>query len=123
MFESLPIYLLKVNIAFIAFYAFYLIFLRDKTFFQWNRFFLLTSLLVAFLLPFIQFPEQEILPAVSTPGLFREITEPVAQEAWLWQYETLLPLQQKPVWFALTVGQLIIVFYLLGLSFYLVKFS
>ncbi|MBK8505095.1 MAG: M56 family metallopeptidase [Saprospiraceae bacterium] len=111
-----------MNTAFLAFYAFYLILLKDKTFFQWNRFFLPVGLLVAFLLPFIQFPEQEILPAVSTPGLLREMTEPVVQEAWLWQYETLLPLQQKAVWFTLTVGQLAIMLYLLGLSFYLVKF-
>ncbi|RYU95384.1 M56 family metallopeptidase [Emticicia agri] len=51
---SVLIYLLKVNLILIAFYAFYWVFLRKNTFFQTNRLYLLLSVGVSFLMPFIK---------------------------------------------------------------------
>lgn len=51
---SVLIYLLKVNLILIAFYAFYWVFLRKNTFFQANRLYLLLSVVVSFLMPFIK---------------------------------------------------------------------
>ncbi len=51
---SVLIYLLKVNLILIAFYAFYWVFLRRNTFFQTNRMYLLLSVVVSFLMPFIK---------------------------------------------------------------------
>lgn len=51
---SVLIYLLKVNLLLIAFYAFYWVFLRKNTFFQTNRFYLLLSVVVSFVMPFIK---------------------------------------------------------------------
>lgn len=51
---SVLIYLLKVNLILIAFYAFYWVFLRKNTFFQTNRLYLLLSVIVSFLMPAIK---------------------------------------------------------------------
>ncbi|WP_435354483.1 M56 family metallopeptidase [Emticicia sp. SJ17W-69] len=48
------IYLMKVNLGLIAFYAFYWVFLRKNTFFTANRMFLMLSVAVSFLLPFLK---------------------------------------------------------------------
>lgn len=49
------LYLLKVNLYWGAFYACYWLLLRKHTFFHWNRFYLLGSLLIAFVLPALRF--------------------------------------------------------------------
>lgn len=51
------LYLAKVNTYWLLFYACYWLLLRKHTFFQWNRFYLLGSLIVAFALPAIRFAE------------------------------------------------------------------
>lgn len=51
------IYLGKVNIYWILFYACYWLLFRKHTFFVWNRFYLIGALLVSFLLPYIHFPD------------------------------------------------------------------
>lgn len=48
-------YLAKVNAYWLLFYACYWLLLRKHTFFQWNRVFLLGSLLIAFALPAVRF--------------------------------------------------------------------
>ena len=48
------IYLMKVNLGLVAFYAFYWVFLRINTFFLTNRLYLMLSIAVSFLLPFIK---------------------------------------------------------------------
>ena len=50
-------YLLQANLYWIALYACYALFLRRQTFLQWNRAYLLGSLLIAFALPLVQYPE------------------------------------------------------------------
>lgn len=51
------LYLAKVNAYWLLFYACYWLLLRKHTFFQWNRFYLLGTLLIAFALPAIHFAE------------------------------------------------------------------
>lgn len=51
---SVLFYLLKVNLILLAFYAFYWVFLRKNTFFQANRFYLLLSVVVSFLMPLMK---------------------------------------------------------------------
>lgn len=51
------LYLTKVNAYWLLFYACYYLLLRKHTFFHWNRFYLLGTLLLAFALPAIRFAE------------------------------------------------------------------
>ncbi|SDH07959.1 TonB family C-terminal domain-containing protein [Dyadobacter soli] len=51
------LYLAKVNAYWLLFYACYWLLLRKHTFFHWNRFYLLSTLLIAFALPAIHFTE------------------------------------------------------------------
>ncbi|MGF1925725.1 MAG: M56 family metallopeptidase, partial [Bacteroidia bacterium] len=57
-------YLLKVSACSALFFAFYLLVLRRLTFFKFNRFYLLGSLLVSFVIPALQFTiEREVVPS------------------------------------------------------------
>jgi TonB family protein len=58
--ENFLIYLLKANIALAGFYIVYHIFLRNDTFFSLNRFYLLGSVVLSFVLPAVQIPISEI---------------------------------------------------------------
>ncbi len=49
--------LLQANLYWMALYACYALFLRRQTFLHWNRAYLLGSLLAAFALPLVQYPE------------------------------------------------------------------
>ncbi|MDR6807555.1 TonB family protein [Dyadobacter sp. BE34] len=51
------LYLAKVNAYWLLFYACYWLLLRKHTFFYWNRFYLLGTLVIAFALPAIHFAE------------------------------------------------------------------
>ncbi len=63
---ELLIYLAKVNLYWMLFYACYWLVLRRHTFFQWNRAYLLGTLLISFALPLLDFSGQApvIEPAV-----------------------------------------------------------
>ncbi|MBA4848855.1 M56 family metallopeptidase [Emticicia sp. BO119] len=85
---SVLIYLLKVNLILIAFYAFYWVFLRKNTFFQTNRLYLLLSVVVSFLMPFIKIrhnytfsqPLPVTLNEVSTESIKSVIYQPVLED-------------------------------------------
>jgi hypothetical protein len=81
------IYLTKVNLCLLVLYAFYWVVLRKNTFFVANRFYLLLSVLVSFLLPFVkikhnynletalpytlnELPLETIKPAVYQPFMY-----------------------------------------------------
>ncbi len=51
------IYLAKVSAFWVALYGCYWLLLRQHTFFRWNRFFLVASLLLSFALPLVTYPE------------------------------------------------------------------
>ncbi|WP_159468965.1 M56 family metallopeptidase [Dyadobacter sp. 3J3] len=72
---DLLIYFGKVNVYWILFYACYWLLFRKHTFFVWNRFYLLGSLIISFALPFIHFPDNaRVIPtavyAVSTIPIY-----------------------------------------------------
>ena len=86
---SVLIYLLKVNLVLTVFYAFYWVFLRRNTFFQSNRFYLLGSVLVSFLMPFIKVrhnytftePLPQTLNELPTESIKSVVYQPVLIEA------------------------------------------
>ncbi|WP_316795890.1 M56 family metallopeptidase [Pedobacter agri] len=65
------IYLLQVSVCTVVFFSFYLLVLRKLTFFKFNRFYLLGSLFLSFIIPSLQFEVQrEIIFAdteIQTP--------------------------------------------------------
>lgn len=54
-------YLLESSLCTIAFYAFYYFFLKDKQFHQWNRFYLIGTLAISFIIPLLYIPIEEII--------------------------------------------------------------
>ncbi|GHB68678.1 M56 family metallopeptidase [Persicitalea jodogahamensis] len=60
-------YLTQVNLYWVALYLCYALFLRRHTFLHWNRAYLLGSLVVAFALPLVQYPEAA--PGIAMPPL------------------------------------------------------
>ncbi|RZL33473.1 MAG: hypothetical protein EOO96_12090, partial [Pedobacter sp.] len=52
------IYLLQVSVCMVVFFSFYLLVLRKLTFFKFNRFYLLGSLFLSFIIPSLQFEVQ-----------------------------------------------------------------
>jgi hypothetical protein len=59
-------YLLKVTACTVLFFGFYLVVLRKLTFFKINRFYLLVTLLMSFLIPALQFELKREMPALDT---------------------------------------------------------
>ena len=54
--KALLIYLLQVIVASGILYAYYHFFLRNREFHQYNRFYLLSAVLISLLVPFLQIP-------------------------------------------------------------------
>ena len=72
-------YLLKVTACTVLFFGFYLLVLRKLTFFKINRFYLLATLLLSFIIPALQFEvEREIIVETEVPVNIPEI-KPIAQ--------------------------------------------
>jgi N-acetylmuramoyl-L-alanine amidase len=81
------IYLLKVSACTVLFFAFYLLFLRRLTFFKFNRFYLLLTLLASFIIPALNFTiEREVAEVAAATEI------PVVTQA-----ETMVPLVQSSV--------------------------
>ncbi|WP_316843290.1 M56 family metallopeptidase [Pedobacter psychrodurus] len=59
-------YLLKVTACTVLFFGFYLLVLRKLTFFKINRFYLLATLLLSFMIPALQFDVKRELPLLET---------------------------------------------------------
>lgn len=82
--ETLLSYLAQANLYWIALYTCYALFLRRQTFLHWNRAYLLGSLLAAFALPLVQYPEAappvpvvyEVTAAAFTVGATTAIPAP-----------------------------------------------
>jgi len=66
------IYLIKVNIAIILMYGFYGLLVRDDTFFQWKRFFLLSIPVIALLYPLVDVSQllNYGIPIISNNRIF-----------------------------------------------------
>lgn len=77
------LYLAKVNLYLVLFYLTYRLLLSNHTFFNWNRIYLIGSLLIAFVLPLITFPEtvvtsQPAFYAASSLPVYISASEPVS---------------------------------------------
>ncbi|MGV3545902.1 MAG: M56 family metallopeptidase [Pedobacter sp.] len=71
-------YLLKVSACLVLFFAFYLLVLKKLTFFKFNRFYLLASLLLSFAIPSLQFTIERVV--VQAPTVVKESAEFLATE-------------------------------------------
>ena len=118
MIQETPLYLLKVNLALIIFYGLYVLILRQKTFFQANRFFLLYAVYISFYLPLIEFPAHFNAPHNEQPTLINQIALPITETSWAFQYQSLQPLQYQPAMFNLTFGHLFLIVYVLGAGYF-----
>ncbi|MGN7889394.1 TonB family protein [Dyadobacter sp. 22481] len=82
------IYIGKVSLYWVMLYACYWVMLRKHTFFQWNRWYLIGSLLIAFALPEIIYPSAAPeLPVIyeMSASTFAVIKEaPKERESWTW---------------------------------------
>ncbi len=75
-------YLLKVSACTVMFFAFYVVVLRKLTFFKFNRFYLLITLLISFIIPTLHFTfEREVAMAEVTNTPIVLPTTAVADEA------------------------------------------
>ncbi|MEM6297322.1 MAG: M56 family metallopeptidase [Bacteroidota bacterium] len=66
-------YGLLVNFSILLFYGVYALLLRGQTHFTWNRFYLLATLVISFLIPLVELPE-------STTQAVREVTPALVPE-------------------------------------------
>lgn len=104
-------YLLLVNIYLVLFYGFYALLLRKETFFQLNRVYLVAAALLSFLIPLIQSESVQHLA----------ITEQVRYSLYggeavnIYTYK---PIESSPV----TIGQVLSVLYLAGITFLTIRF-
>lgn len=82
------IYIGKVSLYWVLLYLCYWVMLRKHTFFQWNRWYLLGSLLIAFALPEIIYPasapELPVIYEVNASALAVISKAPEKPEAWTW---------------------------------------
>ncbi len=81
------LYIGKVSLYWALLFACYQLVLRKHTFFVWNRFFLLGSLLVSFALPLVIYPETAPeVPAtyVFTMEEFSTVAAPIKASIWTW---------------------------------------
>lgn len=80
--NSLLQYLLNVSFSILPFYLLYLLCFQRLTFFNWNRWYILGSLIISALIPLISFPadESQYLPVQNLPFLPRPAATPVTQQ-------------------------------------------
>ena len=106
-------YLLQVNIYLVAFYAFYRLLLAKETYFILNRIYLLCSGIVSLTLPFIQvdwFGKQEISQQIYVQ--VDQLNQMLVQGNF--------PLKEAEHF---NWGNLIVLVYLLGVSFFIIRFA
>ena len=106
-------YLLEANLYLVLFYGFYKITLQKDTFFKLNRFYLITSSVLALVFPFTQ------LGFLKKPILILNdlIVQPSASEP---QYSDILPLQEVKQDF-LTADHIVFAIYILVAFSLLIK--
>ena len=66
---SMIVYILKVSVSLALFWLMYRLVFKRLTFFAFNRFFLLGSVLLSFMLPLVRFMDHPHAPSPSFPGL------------------------------------------------------
>ncbi|MBO9565584.1 MAG: c-type cytochrome [Niastella sp.] len=80
--NSLLQYLLNVSFSILPFYLLYLLCFRRLTFFNWNRWYILASLIISALIPLISFPsgENHYLPVQNLPFLPQPAAMPATRQ-------------------------------------------
>ncbi len=90
------LYLGKVNVYWILFYACYWLLFRKQTFFVWNRAYLIGTLLISFILPLAHMPESEqivrsnVLYSIEMTATISSISIPVQSEQQIFDWTLLL---------------------------------
>ena len=112
-------YLFESAICLACFYAFYWLALRRETFFQWNRWYLLTTPLLSFAIPALTIQLAQPGPAnrVEAPVFDLPAVVEQTQTAPLFlqrNLETALPVGEREIW---TIGDLFSGLYLAGVAF------
>lgn len=72
-------YILKVNLVIMAGWLLYRLAFRRLTFFQWNRFYLLGSVVLSFILPLLRLPRGSLMAAVDLGGFEWEYVDQLIQ--------------------------------------------
>ena len=66
---SMLVYLIQVNLALVLCWALYRAAFRKLTFFQWNRFYLMGSVVLALLLPLLKLPQHSLMAVADVGGI------------------------------------------------------
>ncbi|TWI97155.1 TonB family protein [Mucilaginibacter frigoritolerans] len=103
-------YLMLVNIYLVVFYGFYIILLSRETFFQLNRVYLVTALILSFLIPMIQANWVKSL-FITQKVKYTIYTNPVM----FYQFKPIRDTQ-------ITLGQIFVAIYIIGIAFLLIRF-
>jgi TonB family protein len=103
-------YLMLVNIYLVVFYGFYVILLSRETFFQLNRVYLVTALILSFLIPMIQANWVKNL-FITQKVKYTIYTSPVM----FYQFKPIRDTQ-------ITLGQIFVTIYIIGIVFLIVRF-
>ncbi|CAG5008111.1 hypothetical protein DYBT9275_04195 [Dyadobacter sp. CECT 9275] len=99
---NILIFIGKVSLYWVLFYACYLLFLRRQTFFIWNRFYLIAALIISFALPFIIYPES----APALPVIYEITSQPFTVSTVQAETPSLLTLTNM-LWFVYAIGAVI----------------
>ena len=82
------IYIGKVSLYWTLFYVCYRLLLRRQTFFVWNRFYLISSLIISFALPFVIYPESApeipVMYEVSVAAFTANYVRPEQESVFTW---------------------------------------
>lgn len=101
-------YLLKASAVLALFYLCYILFLKKETFFEYNRWFLLTGLIIALVFPFVIIPIYITYEPVSIQESANFVTESLISDsstAKQFEWQNLIPF-----------------IYIIGFSFFLIRF-
>jgi len=103
-------YLVLVNIYLVLFYVFYVVLLSKETFFQLNRIYLVAAALLSFFIPMIQSDWVKNLFITQKVG-YTIYSSPVL----LYRFK---PIQDTHI----TIGQIVVLIYLIGIAFLMMRF-
>jgi len=106
-------YLIEASIALMLFYVIYYLLLRKETNFNFVRFYLLLSLIISLLLPFV--PTINLQVTTPLPQLTNVMTEQWLPEVVVGNNVA----QHSNEW---TMGQMILLIYTIGISLFVIKF-
>ena len=115
------LYLLKVSICLSIFFAFYLLLLRKKPFFQFNRLYILYAGVLSFIIPMLVVQESAISEKARTQPTATHLSPPEVASL-EWEHIVMQPLQSAPFQWTLTLGDLLFGIYFIGVIVLLFRF-